>query len=237
MEEYNMKKLAIWLLVLAMAVSMTACGKTEAPQEETPATDDTVTTTTAPQEESPAVTEVSIDALKAMGESDPANFEYMDTPDGSGIEITNYIGEETLVVVPETIDGKTVVSIGRDAFHLSESIKGVRLADTVTIINENAFMSCTNLEVFVCGTSLKSIEAHAFTSCKKLVDIELNEGIQKLRKCFALTGITRIEIPASVEEMLIPFSKEVVIIGEPGSYVEEYVKEYGGDTMTFEAKE
>lgn len=48
---------------------------------------------------------------------------------------------------------------------------------------------------------------YAFNGCKKLYAIELNDGIEILGDlCFALTNLTKIEIPSSVKEINYPFT-------------------------------
>lgn len=230
-----MKKIGMVLLSAVLFLTMTACGTKQEPKDDESVQQEEVVNTTTAKEE-PQEMEVSIDTLKSMSETDPTDFEYRDVDDG--IEITAYLGEDVLIAIPEKIDGKTVVAVGDSAFVNEENIKGVRIADSITTIKESAFLNCFSLKVLICGASLKAIESHAFSNCKELTDVVLNNGIEKLNMCFCITGISRIEIPASVNEMFAPFTEKVTIVGEPGSYVEEYVKENGEAwSLTFEAKE
>ena len=62
---------------------------------------------------------------------------------GDGVKIVDYTGEASIIVVPETIGGKTVLAIG-DAFAGSD-IRAISLPDTVTEIDKGAFSGCEKL--------------------------------------------------------------------------------------------
>ncbi len=86
-------------------------------------------------------------------------------------KIKAYLGNETMLTVPETVNGITPIEIGEKLFENS-NIESIALPDTVTAINENAF----------CNTPLKSITAngvkdlyrHSFYGCAALADIDLS---------------------------------------------------------------
>ncbi len=69
-------------------------------------------------------------------------FSYEANEDG-GITITKYRGSDAQVVVPDTIDGKKVTSIGGHAFYNCESLTSVTIPDSVTSIGDEAFDGCT----------------------------------------------------------------------------------------------
>lgn len=100
---------------------------------------------------------------------------------GKGIRITSYNGFETKrVIVPNEIDGYTVISIG-----------------------EKVFMKATVSEV-VLPKSIKFILANAFEGCKKLKHIDLPESIEYLgHSCFAESGLVDFNCPDSLE--IIPY--------------------------------
>ena len=121
-----------------------------------------------------------------------------------GIEITGYSGFETKgeLYIPETIQGKSVVSIGHSAFKNAE-FSTVRLPNTLRHIRSNAFDNCTNLEIInfpaslsdldnycFMGTNLKSIVIPAeikkipfgsFYGCKNLKNVVLNKKTRSER--------------------------------------------------------
>ncbi len=75
--------------------------------------------------------------------------------------ITAYYGNETYLIVPEKINGKTVKGIASSAFEGDFRIKSVILPDSATKINSKAFKGCTALS-FVAGNGVKEISSSAF---------------------------------------------------------------------------
>ena len=87
------------------------------------------------------------------------------------VVITEYIGNEKIVVVPPTINGKKVVAIDDAAFKNNRTIEQVSLEHTeVTTIGADAFNGCINLRKVGFPESLKEIGDAAFrkSGVKKL---------------------------------------------------------------------
>lgn len=74
-----------------------------------------------------------------VGESD---FEYEETE--GGIMITAYVGAEQIVVIPESIGGKTVIALGETSF-ADLNVRAVYVPDCVIRIEKGAFSGCDNL--------------------------------------------------------------------------------------------
>jgi hypothetical protein len=86
------------------------------------------------------------------------------------IRIVLYLGTESIVVIPDTIQGRVVSEIGGKAFAECEkivrkNIKKVILSDNVKVIAEKAFADCEALEEVVLGNGLESIATDAFDKC------------------------------------------------------------------------
>ncbi len=62
-----------------------------------------------------------------------------------GITITSYEGEESDLVIPNQIDGESVLGIDENAFGGLTTLKSVVIPETVISIGENAFSDCTYL--------------------------------------------------------------------------------------------
>lgn len=71
------------------------------------------------------------------------DYEY-DVLDNGTVEITGYNGSAEKVDIPAEIDGKSVTSIGDDAFKYSR-LASITIPDSVTSIGSCTFYFCTNL--------------------------------------------------------------------------------------------
>lgn len=137
--------------------------------------------------------------------------------------IEGYNGRDTVIVIPSTLDGNSVTSIGdgaflecinltsvtisegvtsigNGAFFLCKSLTSVTLPDSLTSIGESAFEDCASLASIIIPDSVTSIGSYAFSECHSLTSITLPDGITSisacaLQKCKSLTSVT---IPDSV---------------------------------------
>ena len=91
--------------------------------------------------------------------------------------ITGYKGNATVVKIPETIDGHTVVAIGKSAFE-GENITSVTIPDTVLTINQEAFYNCSNLSSVKLSDSLATLGDLAFAHCYSLTSIEIPASLK-----------------------------------------------------------
>lgn len=235
-----MKKLIALSLVCVLLLTLAACGGNAGGTENVGGDQgDTVTTTTKDDSQT-VTTELTLEAVKSAPVTDAALFDVEDVE--GGVAITGFNGTNEIVVIPETINGKTVVAIGEKAFANNQTIRGLKISNSVSVIGDSAYMNCFSLEVVTFGSSVKTVEYHAFNACEKLKTVELNEGLETMIQCFIFTDIDRIEIPASVKDMqspfVVPFTEpHIILVGESGGYVEQYVEENGSEyRLSFEAK-
>lgn len=141
----------------------------------------------------------------------------------SSIVITKYTGAEENVVIPSMIAGKKVTEIDRLAFSGNEWVLSVNVPDTVTSVGEYcfakcenltaiygmknveyigwyAFYNCKNLRSVSLGTALQIIEPYAFQYCEKLNGCVFPSTLTGLgERCFENTGLTSVNVGASVE--------------------------------------
>ena len=115
-----------------------------------------------------------------QGEQDK-DYCYWTLADGT-VQIFKYTGISETVTIPETIEGKTVTSIGYGAFSENNFIKNVTIPGTVSVIKQGAFYSCTNLQNVTISeeSELQAIENRAFRNCEKLENINLPNGIERI---------------------------------------------------------
>lgn len=149
------------------------------------------------------------------------DYRYALLDDGSAA-VYRYLGEETDVVIPDTLDGHPVTRIGYQAFSCFEgfssfpvptypweSTKACRRMTSVTIpdgvvsIGDYAFMECVSLERVSFPGTLLTIGEGAFCSCDSLKSIYLPDSLTVLgdsafRWCDSLKSVV---IPGSVTEI------------------------------------
>lgn len=124
--------------------------------------------------------------------ADEGDFKYQEV-DG-GIEITHYYGSDTNLVIPSTIEGKPVVSIGEYALSYN-NFTSVEIPATVKILKEQSFAYCKQLtKVTFKGNGLETIGDRAFFSCIKLKDFTFPSSLKTIEEvafgyCASLTYI------------------------------------------------
>ncbi|MBP3210545.1 MAG: leucine-rich repeat protein, partial [Oscillospiraceae bacterium] len=115
-------------------------------------------------------------------------------PDGDGIRITKYLGEETgELIVPAEIEGKPVTAIGDSAFSQCEA-SSIIIPSTVTAIGEGAFAVC-KFQSFSIPASVRSIGKRAFSLCWQLSSIVIPASVSSIGRspfsaCTSLQSIT-----------------------------------------------
>lgn len=154
---------------------------------------------------------------------------YTVQPDGSA-RLESYAGTDTHVIIPDTLDGYTVSSVGV-CFAGNDTIIHVTLPESMTEVAPMAFYNCDALASVRLPDILASIGSYAFGNCDALAEIELPDSLQTIGKwafnpCDSLHEIT---IPASVTEIgVFAFTTNpsaTTLRVTPDSYAESYAKE------------
>ncbi len=126
------------------------------------------------------------------------DFEYADSETGDGVILKKYIGEMSMFIVPDTIDGKTVVEIGDYAFAESD-VADVVISGSIKKIGAYAFSDCDKLEKVIFEEGVEEIGDYAFAGNPKLTEIELPESLLSIDDaCFSETKLTYVYIPKNV---------------------------------------
>ena len=128
------------------------------------------------------------------------DFRYQEKSDGT-IRIIGFDVNKTTAEVPETIDGKIVNEIGKNAFYGAEKLVSVKIPDAVTYIGETAFYNCVKLESIVLPPNLKEIGLKAFHSAG-LKNIMFNNKLETIGDyAFAYTSLEKITVPDNVKSI------------------------------------
>lgn len=106
----------------------------------------------------------------------------------------------TTAKIQEEINGKTVTSIGDNAFFKCSSLTEITVPTGVTSIGKYAFASCAGLKKITIPTSVTSIADGAFTYCTGLTEITIPVGVTFVgNSAFSgCSGLTEITLPSGV---------------------------------------
>ncbi|MBQ4568982.1 MAG: leucine-rich repeat protein [Ruminococcus sp.] len=94
--------------------------------------------------------------------------------------IIKYNGTETNVVVPDTLGGLPVWSIGSSAFGNNADLESVVIPNGVEELGGYAFSGCTSLTDVSLPDSLIIVDSAAFEKCTSLSDIVIPNSVTKL---------------------------------------------------------
>ncbi len=109
----------------------------------------------------------------------------------------------TAVIIPNTIDGTAVTSIGNQAFYNCSSLTSITISNKVTSIGNQAFSHCSSLTSITIPNKVTSIGIGIFQSCSSLTSITLPNSVTSIgmvafQSCSSLTSIT---LPNSVKSI------------------------------------
>lgn len=170
-------------------------GPTEKPTEAKPQPAKGVTPTEAKPK--PTKATVPIVTTEAPTESsaniDTAKIKYK-VISGNEISIISCIPTNNELIIPKTIDGYIVREIDSGILQGYNTVKKVKLPDTVTTIGEKTFKGLKNLVSVNIPKSIKTIGASAFEGCSGISSIELYNvtqiGSQAFKNCNSITNVT-----------------------------------------------
>lgn len=79
-------------------------------------------------------------------------------------------------IIPDTLDGYPVTTIGDYAFNYS-GIKKIVIPDSVTSIGGYAFLFCEDLKDVTIGSGVTEIDCYAFQYCRSLTNVTIGSNI------------------------------------------------------------
>ena len=141
-------------------------------------------------------------------------------------------GEMDVVVLRDSYKERPVTEIGTKALFNYSAAKEVVLPAQLEKIGAGAFMGCSGLTELRLPESVREIKRAAFAGCVGLTEFELPDGITEIPKFafYGCEGLRRVTIPPSVTKIannaFLGCSKDLVIIGEPGSTAQTFAEKH-----------
>ena len=96
---------------------------------------------------------------------------YYSIADNGEIKIMGCNEDAVTVEIPSEIDGKTVTSIGDNAFSDCRGLTEITIPDSVTSIRTGAFSNCSGLTEITIPDSVTSIRNSTFSGSSSLCEI------------------------------------------------------------------
>ncbi len=134
--------------------------------------------------------------------TDSGSFSYTDLGNNT-CAISGYIGSDTEVVIPESIDGLTVCAIADEAFYGQSALTSITIPESVTDIGYWAFEECTSLQTVNIPSKVTTLKNGLFSGCSSLSQVTLHNKITEIdsavfQKCSSLTSISLPDSVASI---------------------------------------
>ena len=118
------------------------------------------------------------------------------------------------LIIPSEYAGIPVTSIADRGFRDCQYLQEVYVPASIAVIGNYAFSNCTKLETVTLPEGLLSIGNYAFSDCTKLETVTLPEGLLSIGlSAFKNTGLTYLEIPATVTSVEGSICGEVSLLG------------------------
>ncbi|MCC8110477.1 MAG: leucine-rich repeat domain-containing protein [Ruminococcus sp.] len=89
---------------------------------------------------------------------------YCTTTSEGDLIVTGLAEDTTFVVIPEEIDGCSIVEIADNAFAENTTIESVDIAESVTIIGDCAFSNCTSLTTVTGAEGVQEVGSSILSS-------------------------------------------------------------------------
>lgn len=110
------------------------------------------------------------------------------------------------IVIPNTLGGYPVETIGDSAFSYCTRLTGVTIPDSVTTVGNSAFSACRSVTNITIGNRVTTIGDSAFSGCEKLTSITIPSSVKTIgdsafSNCIGLVkvNITSIEAWCNID--------------------------------------
>lgn len=155
---------------------------------------------------SPLTIEAAEINISSVGDSENNIFDYKILPDGTA-KITNYYSynaeDSSHIIIPPSLDGFVVTSIGENAFINDDKIVNISFPDSILYIENDAFCGCTNIDNIDLPQNLISIGDNAFGACKSLTNITIPDSTTSIgnRSFYDCTNLENITLSTNVQNI------------------------------------
>ena len=136
-------------------------------------------------------------------------------------EITNYLGDDADVIIPETLYGvpvtrttgdssrylrharsitypktvKVIEAVAGDILNENTVLENVILPEGVEEIRYGAFANCKNLKSIIIPSTVKKIDSCAFEDCTSLASVNFPDGLESIGDlAFSGTALTELDL-------------------------------------------
>ena len=126
-------------------------------------------------------------------------FRYYITQQNEAV-IFDYLGSETVVEFPATVDNYPVTDIYNSVFYGNTTVKEVILPEGIRTVGKNMFRGCTALVSVTIPDSVTEIGKYAFQNCQNLNEIVIPEGVEVI-EAYSFSGcakLTKVLLPAGI---------------------------------------
>lgn len=108
------------------------------------------------------------------------DFEYTKQVKKNEVTIERYTGSDTKVIIPDSIDGCPVRTLGKDAFCRNKNVEEVIVPDSVETMRGGAFSFCGKLKRVHLSNSISKIVSATFDGCNKLEEINIPDMVSEM---------------------------------------------------------
>ena len=128
---------------------------------------------------------------------------------GSGSSSGTAVDKSTTgeIVIPSSLGGCSVTSIGAYAFFGCSGLTSVTIPDSVANIGQSAFFGCSGLTNMTIPGSVTSIGSEAFSDCSGLTSVTIPNSVTNIESCaFSVcTNLASVTIPQCVLDRQIRY--------------------------------
>ena len=140
---------------------------------------------------------------------------------------SEYAGSATKVIIPLTMNGYRVTSIGSSAFQSNHKLVEIVISENVESIGSNAFRNCSKLTTVELHKTLRTIGVAAFQRCTALKSITLPNGLTTIGslafdECTSLQIVTIPESVTAIGSYAFNKCPELVLRVKRNSFAHQY---------------